>query len=208
MLCVLTGAYCTEGDCPLYHDATLQCKFVMAIENILGGATSVKAKKPRHDPSSTEGVIEKILSLKPNLTREAVERLIGDEMAKAAGLLTEQAAAHLVAANLGLDRAQPSLIPAKIKSFPELEGQWLDEITGEVVGNLDTREVETTNGRTLITNFGLTDGVKTIRVGVWGELGDNLRLKAGDLITLTRMKIGQPYEGTEQISSTRNTKVK
>jgi len=175
----------------------------MSFHNILGSFTQAKPKpQPLIPPSASpvEDKIKQILALKPNLTREAVERLIDEERAKAAGLLTEEAAAHLVASNLGLDR-NPN-------AFPELDGQWLDEITGAVVGNLDTREVDTTRGRTLITNFGLTDGVKTIRVGVWGELGDGLRLKEGDLITLTRMKIGQPYEGTEQISSTRNTKVK
>ena len=43
--------------------------------------------------------------MRPNLTREAVERLIDEERAKAAGLLTEEAATHLVASNLGLDGA-------------------------------------------------------------------------------------------------------
>ena len=53
--------------------------------------------------SSKEEIIERILVLKPNLTREAIEKLINVERVKSAGLLTEEAAAHLVAANLGLD---------------------------------------------------------------------------------------------------------
>ncbi|RLI08345.1 hypothetical protein DRO42_06535, partial [Candidatus Bathyarchaeota archaeon] len=55
--------------------------------------------------SGTEEIIKRILALRPQLTREAVERLIDEERAKAAGLLTEEAAAHLVASNLGLDGA-------------------------------------------------------------------------------------------------------
>ena len=43
--------------------------------------------------SSTEDVIKRILAVKPNLTREIVERLIQEEKAKAAGLLTDEAAA-------------------------------------------------------------------------------------------------------------------
>ncbi len=55
--------------------------------------------------SSMEEIIKRILALRPNLTKEAVEKLIDEERAKAAGLLTEEAAAHLVASNLGLDGA-------------------------------------------------------------------------------------------------------
>ena len=43
---------------------------------------------------STQDIIKRILALKPNLTEEAVRELIEKERAKAAGLLTEEAAAH------------------------------------------------------------------------------------------------------------------
>lgn len=71
-------------------------------------------------PSSTDEVIEGILSFRPNLTRESVQRLIDEERAKAAGLLTEEAAAHLVASNLGLqkDASPPS---QSVSSIEELE---------------------------------------------------------------------------------------
>jgi len=49
-----------------------------------------------------EKIIGQIRQRFPQLTVEAIERLIDDERAKAAGLLTEEAAAHLVASNLGL----------------------------------------------------------------------------------------------------------
>ena len=59
--------------------------------------------------SATEDVIKRILALKPTLTREAVERLIQEEKAKAAGLLTDEAAAHLVgdAEQVQLDAEAP-----------------------------------------------------------------------------------------------------
>lgn len=53
---------------------------------------------------SAEAVIKRILTLRPHMTRDVIERLIEDERAKAAGLLTEEAAAHLVASNLGLGK--------------------------------------------------------------------------------------------------------
>ena len=54
---------------------------------------------------SIEEIIKRILALRPELTREAVERLIDEERARAAGLLTREAAAHLVASALGVEGA-------------------------------------------------------------------------------------------------------
>ena len=63
---------------------------------------------------STEAIIKRILLVKPTLTREAVELLIQEERTKTAGLLTEEAAAHLVASNLGINGAGER-IDAKLK---------------------------------------------------------------------------------------------
>ncbi|MBW2672035.1 MAG: hypothetical protein JRD89_01300 [Deltaproteobacteria bacterium] len=48
-------------------------------------------------------VIQKILQARPDLTLDAVRELLRKEKEKAAGLLTDEAAAHLVASNLGID---------------------------------------------------------------------------------------------------------
>jgi ssDNA-binding replication factor A large subunit len=53
--------------------------------------------------NGTEDMIKRILALRPRLAREDVERRIKEEQEKAAGLLTEEAAAHLVASSLGLE---------------------------------------------------------------------------------------------------------
>jgi hypothetical protein len=74
----------------------------------------------------TEGVIQRILDMRPNLTEDAVKRFIDEERAKAAGLLTEEAAAHLVASNLGLDRQLPDI----------------SEIEWMVKGNKDARDTD------------------------------------------------------------------
>lgn len=51
---------------------------------------------------TADDVINKILVVKPNMTRNAILKLVEEERAKAAGLLTEEAAAYLVASNLGV----------------------------------------------------------------------------------------------------------
>ena len=80
----------------------------------------------RTELTGTEGVIQRILAIRPNLTKESVERLIDEERAKAAGLLTEEAAAYLVASNLGLDRETPDISGVK----------WM------IKGNVDARDTD------------------------------------------------------------------
>ena len=107
-------------------------------------------------------------------------------------------------------RTRPSpLIPKSLKPFPTLEsGKYLQEITGEVVNAPEIREVNTRSGPKQIANFDFTDGKSTIRVGIWEELiGEVKNLKAGDVITLKGMSIRDPYQGVEQISSTRKTEI-
>jgi len=131
----------------------------------------------------------------------AVNRYLGDIDAPKTRVLKEPAPKQ--------EERHP-LIPKELKPFPTLEpGKYLQEITGEVVNAPEIREVNTRSGPKSIANFEFTDGKSKIRVGIWeelfGEMGD---LKAGDVITLKGMSIRDPYQGVEQISSTRNTKFK
>lgn len=66
--------------------------------------SGVKAAR-KEEPASADvvsDIINKILATKTDMTRNAVEKLIEEEKAKAAGLLTDEAAVHLVASNLGV----------------------------------------------------------------------------------------------------------
>ena len=56
--------------------------------------------------SSVEDVVKRILALRPELTREAVQMMIEEEKSRSGGLLTEEAAAHIVASILGLQAGQ------------------------------------------------------------------------------------------------------
>src|SRR4030042_1365547 len=95
--------------------------------------------------SSTEDVIKRILILKPNLTREAVERLIQEEKVKAAGLLTDEAAAHLVASNLGMDSAGER-IEAKLKIGALTSGLNDVSLTGRVLHIFPPRTFQRADG--------------------------------------------------------------
>ena len=64
----------------------------------------VKAAQREAAPSAdvVGNIVNKILAAKPDMTRNAVLKLIEGEQAKAAGLLTAEAAVYLVASNLGV----------------------------------------------------------------------------------------------------------
>lgn len=66
--------------------------------------SGVKATQREVAPSVdvVGNIVNKILAAKPDMTRNAVMKLIDEEKAKAAGLLTVEAAAYLVASNLGV----------------------------------------------------------------------------------------------------------
>src|SRR4030042_4464486 len=96
--------------------------------------------------SSTEDVIKRSLAVKPNLTREAVERLIQEEKAKASGLLTDEAAAHLVASNLGMDGAGER-IEAKLKIGSLTSGLNDVSLTGRVLHVFPPRTFQRSDGR-------------------------------------------------------------
>ena len=62
-LCVLTGAYCTTKDCPLYRDH--KCDFIKAIQSIL--ATFAPAKAPAPERRESHPLIPKTLKPFPKL---------------------------------------------------------------------------------------------------------------------------------------------
>jgi len=151
MHCIWVAGYCLEDKCPYYHDATLQCKIVMAVNRYLGDFEAPKQPQAQASP----------------------------------------------------------LIPKELKPFPELEPKkYLQEITGEVVDNPEVREVETRRGPVTIANFHITDGKTKIRVALWEDLVKEAeKFRPGDVITLKGMSIKDPYEGVDQISSTRKTEI-
>ena len=71
--------------------------------NVLQGRPPERARAISEGAEKVMIIIGKILTARPQLTMEAVKKLLEDERTKAAGLITEEAAAHIVAANLKVD---------------------------------------------------------------------------------------------------------
>jgi hypothetical protein len=143
----------------------------MSIEDLFG--PTPKKEQPQQVtppqetlPSPVEEIVKKILGARPNLTREAVLKLIEEEVAKAAGLLTVEGAAHLVLANLDIQaeeqppvpipETKPPLISTPVTSTEDLfshpappaavasvsVGEPLSEPEGEPVGDQEAQEPE------------------------------------------------------------------
>jgi replication factor A1 len=124
--------------------------------------------------SNTEDVIKKILATKPTLNREAVERLIAEEKNKAAGLLTDEAAANLVASNLGLDGAGEK-IEARLKIGSLTSGLNDVSITGRVVHLFPPRTFSRSDGRQgKVLRLLLGDSTGIIPVVFWDEKADHV----------------------------------
>jgi len=124
--------------------------------------------------SATEDVIKRILAIKPNLTREAVERLIQEEKAKAAGLLTDEAAAHLVASNLGMDGAGER-IEAKLKIGALTSGLNDVSLTGRVLHVFPARTFQRADGRQgKVLRMLIGDATGIVAVVFWDDKADHI----------------------------------
>ncbi|MBN1683530.1 hypothetical protein JW865_08270 [Candidatus Bathyarchaeota archaeon] len=124
--------------------------------------------------STTEDIIKRILLIKPALNREAVERLIAEEKNKAAGLLTDEAAAHLVASNLGLDSAGER-IETKLKIGGLTSGLNDVSITGRVIHLFAPRTFNRTDGRQgKVLRILLGDSTGLVPVVFWDDRADHV----------------------------------
>ncbi|MDP6458240.1 MAG: OB-fold nucleic acid binding domain-containing protein [Candidatus Bathyarchaeota archaeon] len=124
--------------------------------------------------SSVEEIIKRILALRPNLTREAVERLIDEERVKAAGLLTEEAATHLVASNLGLDGAGER-IEAKVKIGDLTPGLSDVSITARVIFiSLPHTFTRTDGTEGKVLNMLLGDSTGSVTAVFWDNKADQV----------------------------------
>jgi replication factor A1 len=137
--------------------------------------------------SSTEDVIKKILALKSNLTKEAVERLIVEERAKAGGLLTEEAAAHLVASSLGLDGAGER-IEARLRIGDLTSGLSDVSLTGRVIHVFPARTFSRNDGREgKVLRMLLGDSTGSVAVVFWDEKADHViasKITAGKIVRI------------------------
>lgn len=97
--------------------------------------------------------------------------------------------------------------PAPIKELKE--GEWLKEITGTLIDDPIQRDVDTRNGPATVANFRMEGKHGTIKVGLWNKQAEEImNFTSGARITLTNVQVKPTYDGVQQISGSRNTKIK
>ena len=140
-----------------------------------------------------------IQKAKPTLTLEAIEELIKTEVAKAGGLLTEEAAAYLVASTLGIGKdPAPDF---KVGQYIEVTGTLLDdpiEKTGPRADGTEWRKA----------GFRMDIAGTTVSVALWDTFSDKgMELVKGNTVHLTSMRVGKPYQGVIQLGSGKYTEI-
>ena len=136
---------------------------------------------------SIDDIIKRILKLKPNLTEDAVRRLIDEERAKAAGLLTEEAAAHLVASNLGINGAGEK-IEAKLKIGDLTAGLSDVSLTGRVIHVFPSHTFDRDDQRKgKVLRLIMGDKTGSVTVVFWDDKADHVeasKLASGKIIRI------------------------
>jgi ssDNA-binding replication factor A large subunit len=136
---------------------------------------------------SKEPIIKRIIALKPNLTEEAVNELIEQERVKAAGLLTEEAAAHLVASNLGINGAGER-IEVRLKISDLTSGLSDVSLTGRVIHIFQSRTFDRDNNRKgKVLRLLLGDKTGSVAVVFWDDKADHVeasKLKPGKIVRI------------------------
>ena len=136
---------------------------------------------------STEEIIKRILTLKPNLTEEAVRQLVEEERAKAEGLLTEEAAAHLVASNLGIN-GMGEKFDAKLKIGDLTAGLSDVNLTGRIIHIFPSHTFDRDENRKgKVLRMILGDSTGHVTVVFWDEKADHVeasKLAPGKIVRI------------------------
>lgn len=147
--------------------------------------------------SGVDEVIKRILAVRPELTREAVEMMIEEEKSRSGGLLTEEAAAHIVASVLGLQAGQR--IEAKTRIGRLTTGLGDISVTGRIICIFPERKFMRSDGREgKVVRMLLGDSTGNTIVVLWDEKADLVsagRLQPSKIVRIlhgyTRERQGQ-----------------
>ena len=201
------GKECSyDASCPMYNAALGLCRLEPLKTYKVEGVPEKPKQAPTPKPQkhiwkigeSAQPMALSIQKAKPTLTLEKIEEMIETERAKAGGLLTEEAAAYLVASTLGIGK-EPT---------PDFTvGQYI-EVTGTLLDDPIQRDIDTRQGPVTLANFRIEVDGTPIRVTLWRDFADQaMSLTAGDKVHLTSMKVQDPYDNMTQLSSAKYTKV-
>jgi len=153
--------YCFNGkeclytpDCPMYNAALGICRLeplkTYKVEGVPEKPKRAQAPTPKPQKhiwkigESAQPMALSIQKAKPVLTLEKIEEMIKTEVAKAGGLLTEEAAAYLVASNLGIGKDAPTAFPTSIpyrEEIPEIISTWNTNQYGKSANSADYPEL-------------------------------------------------------------------
>jgi len=201
--------------CWLYEDRTEVC-VLEHFKNKLKETTPQKyqAGKPVETVQpSTEtmpfdyATMYKILDItqKKRITQSEVVELVKEEMVKAAGLLTSEAAADMVSMNLGLKEIEvppPQRVttPTTPPPPPQRIAPKVGTIVGRVINNPLNKEVNTKTGLKRVDVFMVDDGSTQVRITLWERPDLAQLISMGDKVTLEGLREGTEYEGTRQFN--------
>lgn len=121
--------------------------------------------------SNIDEVIKRIIALRPELTHEAVQLMIQEEKSRAAGLLTDEAAAHIVASLL----SQPSVQRTGARTSIDRLTAGLGDVslTGRVINVSRPVEFSRRDGRTgKLVRMIMGDKTGAIAVLLWDDKAD------------------------------------
>ena len=95
---------------------------------------------------------------------------------------------------------EPAEAKLKVGEYVKLHGSLKDDPI--------QRDVDTRYGTKSVTTFTLNGSYGDVKVSIWPPLADTvMKHTAGEDITLTNMQVKEPYEGVQQASSCKNTKI-
>lgn len=150
--------------------------------------------------SSTDDVIKRILAIKPTLTRDVIEILIQEEKVKAAGLLTDEAAAHLVASNLGINGAGER-IEAKLKIGGLTSGLNDVSLSARVIQVFESRSFTRADGRQgKVLRMLIGDSTGMVAAVFWDDKADHVvasKIQRGKIIRILHAYSRERQNGGE-----------
>lgn len=115
-------------------------------------------------------IIEKILSLRPDLSKDHIREMIKNKQENAENLLTEEGAVYLVANELGINLFSPNTISTKIKIKDLITGANDVTITGRVIAVSSPQPFVRKDGiEGKVARLILSDDTGTVNVVIWND---------------------------------------
>jgi replication factor A1 len=149
-------------------------------------------------------LIKRILSAQPNLTREAVLNLILEKRVEAGELLTDEGAAYIIAAELGVSLHENELLETEIRLANLLPGTRDISVTGRILTIYPVRRFTRSNGAEgQIGRLILADKTGTADVVLWDDKADLIsqgKLAKDQIIRIAHGYVREGLDGTTEIN--------